>query len=295
MIAPSPATDPHDHATRGSVTCQNCGHEYVGHYCNQCGQRADTHRINWHYLWHDIPHSLWHLDQGIAFTLRELLTRPGHSIREFLEGKRVNHYRPLALLLLLGAVVVFVSHSLNVSFAERSQELFGGSGAHGSDTMKAVQQDVNQFVKKNQSLLHIVMIPLYALWFWMLFRRRGYNYPEMLVVQTFVANFNLMVSLVVVLLFWALGGSVSAFSFVIGLIPLAMMVYNALVYTQLFKGKLRPRTTIVRAVAAYVFSYLSFILLIGVIVVGYAFFLKSGSKLGSQSQKPTVTAQQPHS
>ena len=294
MIAPSLVTKPHDHATDSSVTCQNCGHEYAGYYCSQCGQRADTHRINWHYLWHDIPHSVWHVDQGIAFTLRELLTRPGHSIREFLAGKRINHYRPLALLLLLGAIVVFASHSLNVSFAERSQEMFGGSAADASDRMKAVQHDVNQFVEKNQNLLHIVMIPLYALWFWLLFRRRGYNYPEMLVAQTFVANFNLVVSLVVVLLFWALGGSVSAFSFVMSLTLLAMMAYNALVYMQLFKGELRPRATVVRAVAAYVLSYLSFTLLIGIIVIGYAFFLKSGFKPSEQPQRTAVTAQQPH-
>ena len=192
--------------------------------------------FNWHYIWHEIPHSVWHYDSGILFTLRELVTRPGYTIRDFLNGKRVKHYRPLALLLILGAILVFASHSLNVSFAEASQEAIGTS-ANASNQAKIFQQDANHFVEKNQTIINIVLIPLYALWFWILFRRRGYNYPELLVTQTFIANFNFMASLLIVLLVWVLGGSVGAYKLALGLSMVVIIAYNAWVYTQLLKGK----------------------------------------------------------
>lgn len=294
MLAETSTTPLHGHSANGPVVCQNCDHEFAGNYCTQCGQRADTHRINWHYIWHEIPHSVWHYDSGIFFTLRELITRPGYTIRDFLNGKRVKHYRPLALLLILGAILVLASHSLNVSFVERGQEAIGTS-ANASNRVKTFQQDANHFVEKNQTIINIALIPLYAFWFWLLFRRLGYNYPEILVTQTFITNFNFMASLIIVLLVWALGSSVGAYKLALGLSLVVIIAYNVWVYMQLFKGKLRPLTIIVRAIAAYLASYVSFILIVGVITIGYVFFtLRNDPKPEPQSPKVNTTVQKPH-
>ena len=76
--------------------CLNCRQLLLMHqrFCHQCGQKTDTHRINFHYLVHEVPHSIFHVDNGILFTLKELFTRPGQSIREYLEGKRQQHSNP---------------------------------------------------------------------------------------------------------------------------------------------------------------------------------------------------------
>lgn len=52
-------------------------------------------------MWHDIQHGLFHFDQGIFYTAKQLFIRPGHSIREFIEGKRVEHFKPLSLVIIL--------------------------------------------------------------------------------------------------------------------------------------------------------------------------------------------------
>ena len=296
MLSTTPTTQSHGHPTHGPVTCQNCDHEFTGRYCNQCGQRADTHKINWHYIWHEIPHSVWHLDSGILFTLRELITRPGYTIRDFLDGKRVKHYRPLALLLILGAILVFASHSLNVSFIESGQKAMGTSTpANASKGFATFQQNLNQFIEKNQTIISIAMIPLYAFWFWLLFRRRGYNYPEMLVTQTFIANFNFMASLIIVLLVWVLGGSVSAYRLALSLSVIVTVAYNAWVYMKLFKGKLRPLTIIVRSITAFVATYVSFMVVGGIIglVYGISTAMADGSAAKPKQTHPT-TVQQPH-
>ena len=294
MISATPTTQSHGHPIDGPIICQNCGQEFKGRYCNPCGQRADTHRINWHYIWHEIPHSVWHVDQGILFTLRELLTRPGYTIRDFLNGKRVNHYRPLALLLILGAVVVFAQHSLNVSFIKSSQDVFGSSTVDASARLKGFQAQVNHFIERNQNLIHIATIPLYAFWIWVMFRRRSYNYPELLVAQTFIANFGLVVSLVVVLLFWALGGSSTAFSLAMSLTFLALIGYTVVVCLQLFRGQLRPATIVMRSLAAYLLGYLNF-LFIALIVGGiYGFYLAKHEPNYQQTALPKATTQLSH-
>jgi len=294
MLAETSTTPSHSHSANGPVICQNCDHEYAGRYCSQCGQRADTHRINWHYIWHEIPHSVWHYDSGILFTLRELVTRPGYTIRDFLNGKRVKHYRPLALLLILGAILVFASHSLNVSFIEQGQEVIG-TPANASNRVKTFQQDLNQFIEKNQTIISIAMIPLYAFWFWLLFRRRGYNYPEMLVTQTFITNFNFMSSLIIVLLVWALGGSVSAYRLALGLSVIVTIAYNAWVYMKLFKGKLRPLTIIIRSITAFMAAYVSFMVIGGVIGLVYGISVGMADANVAKSKQPhPTTVQKPH-
>ena len=96
-------------------TCVNCGMPVEGKYCSNCGQSTEEHTINLHFLWHDIQHGLFHFDKGILFTVKELFTRPGHSIREFIQGKRVQHFKPVSLVLILATVYAFLFHYFHIN------------------------------------------------------------------------------------------------------------------------------------------------------------------------------------
>lgn len=274
------------------MACQNCDHEYTGRYCSQCGQRADTHPVNWHYIWHEIPHSVWHVDHGIAYTLRQLVVRPGHTIREFLEGRRVNHYRPLALLLMLGAALLFVQHGLGVSFMKASQEMFDSKPA--SAHAQAFQTKMFDWMERNQTLVYILMIPFYAFGNWLMFRRQRYNYPQMLVVSTFITNFNMLLSLVTVVLFWALGGSVAAYKTIVVISLVGMLGYYIVTYYQLFQRRARLITVAWRSLVAYAIGYLSFLTLGMLIGLGIGIYLAVKDPSAFKSPKTVTTVQQPH-
>ncbi|PSD44274.1 hypothetical protein C7E23_04010 [Elizabethkingia anophelis] len=89
--------------------CLNCNEELVGKYCNNCSQPASTHRFSLsHVFKHDFVHGIFHFDKGFFFTIKELFTRPGHSIREYVQGKRVKHFNYFATVLLLLTIIYFV-------------------------------------------------------------------------------------------------------------------------------------------------------------------------------------------
>ena len=49
-------------------SCINCGHAVVGPdqtFCPACGQPTQPHRIDWHFLGHELEHSVLHMDRGI--------------------------------------------------------------------------------------------------------------------------------------------------------------------------------------------------------------------------------------
>jgi hypothetical protein len=44
------------------LTCKNCNHIYSGHYCCNCGQTAETHKLNFQFILHEIEYGLFHFD-----------------------------------------------------------------------------------------------------------------------------------------------------------------------------------------------------------------------------------------
>ncbi|MBF4490955.1 DUF3667 domain-containing protein [Flavobacterium sp. MR2016-29] len=165
------------------IICKNCHQAYTGHYCNNCGQPAETHKINGHFLWHDIQHGLLHFDQGIPYSLKQLFTRPGHSIREFIEGKRIKHFKPLSLVAVLGAFYGFLCHYYKIN-------LFANSDNPDFDLT-----DYNEWMATHFSWITIATIPIYTVGTFIVFRKQGYNFFEFFVLNTFKASQRLFVQI----------------------------------------------------------------------------------------------------
>ena len=90
--------------------CLNCNENIKRNYCDYFGQKTSTHRFSLkHFFIHDFVHGIFHLDKGFLFTIRELFTRPGHSIREYIQRKRTNHFNYFTTLILLLTIGYFLS------------------------------------------------------------------------------------------------------------------------------------------------------------------------------------------
>lgn len=165
------------------IMCKNCHQIFKGHYCNNCGQPAETHKINAHFLWHDIQHGLLHFDKGILYSLKQLFTRPGHSIREFIEGKRVRHFKPLSLVVVLAALYGVLYHFFHINMFPNTDE--------GSVNFNKF----NEWVATHYSWITIATIPIYTIGTYVVFRKQGYNYFEFFVLNTFKASQRLFVQI----------------------------------------------------------------------------------------------------
>lgn len=156
-----------------NIICKNCGNVFRLNYCNQCGQPAYTPRIGWKEIAHYLPHAMLHLDKGFFYTIKELATRPGYVLRGYLEGKRKPYYNPFLLLILASAFCTFLFIIFHL------------------DTILAVVK-VEKLEKENTFVAHKFMV-IRAIYFglvcsvgdYLLFYRRGYNLPEMILVNTF--------------------------------------------------------------------------------------------------------------
>ncbi len=158
------------------VTCKNCHETFTGAYCNHCGQPAATHKLDSHFLLHDIQHGLFHLDRGVFYSAKELFTRPGHTIREFIEGRRVNHFKPISLVVILASLYGVLYHTLHLNLIT----------SENNDTIIDMKQ-VNEWIATHFAWVTLATIPLYTIGTMISFRRQGYNWVELFILNTFKA------------------------------------------------------------------------------------------------------------
>tara|TARA_B110000259_G_C13918477_1_gene363840 strand:- start:398 stop:787 length:390 start_codon:yes stop_codon:yes gene_type:complete len=105
------------------ANCQNCNEIIKGNFCANCGQKTSVHRYSFkHFIEHDLINGIWNVDNGVFFTIKELFTRPGHSIREFINGKRVKYFSVVTLLLIILAISHFVSEYSQVKLSDLMPE-----------------------------------------------------------------------------------------------------------------------------------------------------------------------------
>lgn len=179
--------------------CLDCGAALTDRFCAHCGQPADTHRITLkHLLLHDLPHSVWHVDKGLAFTFWQLLTRPGLTIRGYLAGQRTRQFRPVSYLLLLVGLAALVMSAFQSDLQQAmltSQPTTAGSPPVA--LMSVVMDRFLSIIIKHPYLMQLVLMPLNSLVAWWLLRRAGYNYAEVLLANAFIGGTLTVLNLVI--------------------------------------------------------------------------------------------------
>ncbi|MGN6291271.1 MAG: DUF3667 domain-containing protein [Chitinophagaceae bacterium] len=160
-----------------SHACKNCGKPFTGNFCPQCGQSSHEGRIDARYFLHDIPHSVFHVDKGFFYTLISLFTRPGSMVKDFLDGKRVNYFRPFAYVILMSTICTLLVNWISAGIISTYLKYNPGG----------VVPHREGFFNHYFSAFIFLMIPFASLVTFIFLRRKKYNYWEHFLVNTYIA------------------------------------------------------------------------------------------------------------
>ncbi len=145
------------------------------------------------------------MDRGIFYSVKHLILRPGHFIRDYIQGRRARHVKPLMLIMILAASMVFlakyfldgdvVGSGISKGVTAVAVTKIDGQfdPAHLANAFKAVKE----WMGNHYTATTLMLLPLEAAAFKLAFRRVGnLNYPEWLVIATFLTaqSFAIMVS-----------------------------------------------------------------------------------------------------
>jgi hypothetical protein len=177
--------------------CPNCESHVsaTAVYCPVCGQKTRLPRLAIREVAQEAVQSLTNVDKGLFTLLRQLVMEPGVTAREYIGGKRRKHFPPLSFFLLVSTIMIVI-----LSFS--SGKTGNGSATH-PDVARIQDPHKREHVQKiyerrNRSTLFLstysdiiamVAVPLIAVIFWLVYKKRGYNYTEHLIACMYMISF----------------------------------------------------------------------------------------------------------
>jgi hypothetical protein len=286
--------------------CKNCDHplDLSFIFCPACGQKTATRRLRMTEILHDFWTQFTDIDKGFFTLLRDLVLRPGIVAREYIGGKRRKHFGPLNFYLIVGTALIV---SMNITewihangqgtqHASTAQHKSSDGVTEKSDQVTALQseasdkvgapnalereskiperrQAVSNFWSQYSDIVALAAAPFLCLFFWLFYRRAGFNYTELLVACLYMIGFtNLVYALVVSPATSAFSSSSRMTYALSGLFKVFEVCYFTYFYFQLTQGKVhRPllRAAISSVMVAVCWTTLTFALVAGYMMTGF--------------------------
>ncbi len=268
-----------DNKVEKITKCLNCGTEFEGKFCPECGQRADTKRFTIKFIFTNLLQAILSNDGGVWITLKSLFTRPGQMMIDIIDGKRKSYFSPFPMLFLtLSLYVIIFSFTGSKKKAFESMTIDDPIEISIDSATVDAKADIKlnvinkfkhyvalslKFYQNNYTACFIFTIPIYILAARLSFgrqNRRKYNWGEYCIPMVY--------SLVLLVLYRCLMSIVFYFSpTVADKMDDFMFVINLVVFTACFQKMMgfKMMKTVWRSFLMLVFYWILIISLIGII------------------------------
>ena len=166
-------------------SCRNCK-ELINEnwdYCPICAQPAKLKRIDKKYIIQELVDFIF-ANKGMVYTIKNLLIRPGESVRQFITEDRYRFVKPITFLFITALIYAIVNHIFNISIVDHVPQNY------------MPQVDYKNLVPTTGLLLdgafthpgywNIIMIVFITFWIKIFFRKSGYNFFEIFILCCFV-------------------------------------------------------------------------------------------------------------
>ena len=197
--------------------CKNCGNTFIGKYCNNCGEKVysakDKKLSN---LFSEAFHFITHFEGTLFTTLKTLFFKPGKISLDYCIGLRKKYYKPLSFFLLLVILYLIFPFFQGLNMKLESYKINDFYGNYSSERIQEVMQEKNisfsvlenkfhKVTEKASKFLLFIIIPLLALFSWLIsFRKRKLYYDHFIFSTEISAFFVLWGYLIIPFIFFIL-------------------------------------------------------------------------------------------
>lgn len=234
--------------------CKNCEHKLATkfRFCPSCGQEHKEKVVHFKQFILDFLGDYFTFDSLIIRSVRPLLFNPGFLTNEFLAGRRVHYIPPLRMFIFISIIFFLVLGAVDSSIVIE-------------------QTDEDEFLDSFFSIwfprLFFLLLPLFALFLFFLFKKSGFYLQHFIFSVHFHAFIFVLSTIFVILIDYIFPSSVFlsqwAFLIAIGLLQIYLLVALRKVYQQ------RWFTIIVKLVlldVMYTFSAMAIFALVGTLI-----------------------------
>ena len=148
-------------------------------------EQSNLKRIDRNYISHEIEHIL-HLDRGFFYTVRELLLRPGKTVREFLFEDRKKLVKPVLFLIISAILFTLLVHFFHLNLNPFSVN-------DGDFKRKIRSKEITEWTSNNVGYAQLIMGVFIAFWTNIFFKKFNYNFYEILILLAFILGEGLLI------------------------------------------------------------------------------------------------------
>jgi hypothetical protein len=219
------------------IECKNCSNFFESKYCPHCGAPAKVKRIDRHYVAHEVQHGVLHVEKGFLFTARELMLRPGHCIRNFIEGGRAKHYKPIGFVIVTSIIYTALGHYFDTSSVYPKPE---------GNANKVIL-----WITTHYSYSNLIEILFISTTLTLLFWKKKYNYFEYIVLNCYLTGQAMLIGCI-----FMMASYFTKIPAIHALFPFFAIVYSIWGISQFFNDK--KLLTYVKALLAYMLGFFLF-------------------------------------
>lgn len=242
--------------------CLNCGTDFIGNFCPNCGQSSKTRRLTFGQALDNFLGAFVNMERGLVHTCLELLYRPGYMMYDYVKGHRVEYVKPIQLLFLLSTLYLLLKYVLYIGW-----DLSINIEMTDPDQTERFQwiRDIMRYIDSNQAISSLLTVVIMLFPYWLSFRRTKIGkeicLAEFFFVMVYVSCQQMLFSLLHLPL-QRLAGEAPSMGMRLSVIFMAWSLH------QFFH--LTWRQTILRALLGCVFAFMLILLLFALIFAGVA-------------------------
>lgn len=163
--------------------CSQCNGELSGPFCSLCGHPQELKRIDVAFVLSEIG-SVLNFQKGVLFTMKELLIKPGDSVKRFIHEDRNRLVKPISFVVLCSLIYIV------------TQQLLGFNDGYmnfsGLDWGNSTVTVIMDWISKNYGFANILMATFIAIWAKIFFRKYDYNFFETLILLYFAMGIQML-------------------------------------------------------------------------------------------------------
>lgn len=171
--------------------CKNCNEIISENFCSNCGQKKFK-RIDRKYVFDEIQYTVFHTNKGLLYSLKNILKNPGKTARNFIDGDRVNHYKPILLVFVLSGISTFISYKI-LDVKDIMIKYFNQNHMNSN-----FMSDIMSTLSSYATIFMLLLIPIFALTTRLAFKNWGHNYYEHIVMNSFILSYYTLLNVLIV-------------------------------------------------------------------------------------------------
>ena len=160
--------------------CLNCQEEVSEKFCPNCGQSIKTEKISNKSIFVDIPFSIINIDSGFGYSLVEITKRPIQTAKDYINGKKINQFRPLSFLLVITSLAYLLSQIFTDPADLDTIEQFKNNG---------LGKRVTDFLLNTPQIIVLLTIPFAALGQFLAFKKYKDSFAKHFYYVIFIQSF----------------------------------------------------------------------------------------------------------